>query len=45
MSAENKPPPADEVEALQAILLAELRRRPGDLGALMRRAESMSRRL
>lgn len=42
-SGEGTSVPGDEVEALRAILLAELRRRPGDMSALMRKAESVSR--
>ena len=34
---------SDEIEALRAILLAELRRRPGDLPTLMRRAEVIAK--
>ena len=34
---------SDEVEALRAILFAELRRRPGDMSTLTRKAEAISR--
>jgi hypothetical protein len=33
----------DEIDALRAILLKELRRRPGDIPSLMRRAEVVAR--
>ena len=35
--------PWDEVDALRATLIAEPRRRPGDIAALMRKAEAVSR--
>jgi hypothetical protein len=43
LGSEENARPADEFEALRAIMLAELRRRPGDLGTLMRRAEAVTR--
>jgi len=42
-SGEMGPGPPDEIEALRAILLAELRRRPGDLPTLMRKAEVIAK--
>ena len=42
-NVEEKKLPADEIEALRAILFAELRRRPGDTASLTRRAEALAR--